>query len=84
MTSIMWGPSAEVLDPRAALHADDVRTERVEVMLDQVDDETGGVDWDDPSRGTTRAAPADRPAAATRGVGVGPSAVTDRAASIRP
>ena len=48
MTSMMWGPSAEVLDPRAALHADDARTDRVEVMLDQVDDENGGVDWDDP------------------------------------
>ena len=47
MTSIMWGPSAEVLDPRAAMHAE-ARTDGVEVALDQVDDETGGVDWDDP------------------------------------
>lgn len=48
MTSIVWGPSAEVLDPRAALHAEDARTDRVEMLLDQVDDEVDAIDWDDP------------------------------------
>ncbi len=46
MTSILLGPSADVLDPRPGLRADEARTDQVEFAL--AEDEPDGIDWDDP------------------------------------
>ncbi len=46
MTPIVWGPSAEVLDSRNGMRAEEASPEAVEIAIDQ--DETDGIDWDDP------------------------------------
>ena len=48
MTSITWGPPAEVLDPRAGLRAEEMRREPAEATADRAVDESDGIDWDDP------------------------------------
>jgi hypothetical protein len=48
MASMMWDPSAEVLDPPAVLRSEDGRRDATEVAVDRSDDAAEGIDWDDP------------------------------------
>jgi len=48
MTSITWGPPAEVLDPRSRLRAEELRPDPVDTVADRAEDESDGIDWDDP------------------------------------
>jgi hypothetical protein len=42
----MWGPSAEVLDPRPGVRAEETRSGQLDLVVDE--DESDGIDWDDP------------------------------------